>query len=229
LIPKPDKARDLWESNPTIDSQTRQSERTFGIKPQACFPNPTKRENFGNQPTSLIPKLNKARELWESTPKLNRKEVTINIQTQNTVLETPRPSYNLLKECRYPKGDGIMNLEMQKAIMLSENIHGFIKFVQKQYDERNSHRFHPDKLLQIKFFVEEYRFKILADELWRINQYEWDKKYTHYLVDEFIKGIRVIDEYIKRNPGDLFLLEARLYTLKSLSHSIKQEDLWENT
>jgi hypothetical protein len=107
---------------------------------------------------------------------------------------------------------------------LSENIHRFIKFVQKQYDERNSHRFHPDKLLQIKLFIEEYRFNILADELWRINQFEWDKKYTLYLVDEFIKGIRVIDEYIKRNPDDLFLLEARLYTLRNLSQSINRKE-----
>ncbi|MHC0035370.1 hypothetical protein [Pseudoneobacillus sp. C159] len=122
-----------------------------------------------------------------------------------------------------------MNLKMQKGIMLSENIHSFIKYVQKQKEEKSANRFHPDKLFQIKLFIDEFRFKILADELWRINQFEWDEKYTHYLVDEFLKGIQIIDEFIERNPDDLFLLKGRLYTLKNLSHSIKQEDIWESS
>lgn len=110
-----------------------------------------------------------------------------------------------------------MNFEMQKAIMLSENIDGFIKFVINNYDKKNSIRFHTDKLYQIKLFIEEYKFQLLADELWRINQFEWDEKYTLLLVDSFVKGINVIDEYVNNNSNDLFLLKARLYTLKSLS------------
>jgi hypothetical protein len=116
-----------------------------------------------------------------------------------------------------------MNFEMQKAIMLSENIDGFIKYVYKNYESKNSFRFNLDKLYQIKLLIEEYKFQILADELWRINQFEWDGKYTFLLVDSFIKGINVIDEYVNNNSNELFLLEARLYTLKNLSLSFSRK------
>lgn len=115
-----------------------------------------------------------------------------------------------------------MNFEMQKAIMLSKNINGFIKFVKEHHKNKNSFRFHPEKLYQIKLFIEEYKFQILADELHRINQFEWDGKYTYLLVDEFIKGIEVIDEYVKNYSNDLFLLKAKIYTLKNLSTSFSR-------
>lgn len=109
-----------------------------------------------------------------------------------------------------------MKFEMQKAIMLAENINDFIKYVQKSNENKNSFRFNPDKLLQVKLLVEEFRFQIIADELLRINQYSWDGKYTHYLVDCYKKGIDIIDEYVRNNYEDLYLLTARLYTLKDL-------------
>jgi hypothetical protein len=115
-----------------------------------------------------------------------------------------------------------MEFEMQKAIMLSENIKSFIKFVQHHHENKNSFRFHPDKLYQIKLFIEEYKFQLIADELWRINQYDWDGKYTHILVDLFIDGINVIDEFVHNHSSDLFLLRGRLFTLKSLSLSFSR-------
>jgi hypothetical protein len=117
------------------------------------------------------------------------------------------------------RGEDTMNFERQKAMMLSENIIGFIKYVQKRHEHKNSIRFHPDKLYQIKLFIEEYKFQILADELLRINQFDWDGKYTYYLVDQFKEGFNIIDEYVKNNYQDLFLLTARLHTLKDLSQS----------
>ncbi|MEH7418577.1 hypothetical protein V7266_25270 [Neobacillus drentensis] len=110
-----------------------------------------------------------------------------------------------------------MKYEMQKAILLAENINGFIKYVQKSHNQRNNFRFHPDKLYQVKLLIEEFKFQIIADELLRINQYSWDGKYTHYLVGNFKKGLEIIDEYTSNNYDDLFLLTARLYTLKDLS------------
>ncbi|WP_066308095.1 hypothetical protein [Bacillus sp. FJAT-29814] len=112
-----------------------------------------------------------------------------------------------------------MNFERQKAIMLAENMNDFIKFVQKHYENKQSRKFHPDRLLQIKLLVEEYKFQIIADELLRINQFDWDEKYTYYLVDWFIKGLTIIEEYVNNNYDDLFLLTARLHTLKGLSLS----------
>lgn len=118
-----------------------------------------------------------------------------------------------------------MKFERQKANMLAENINEFIKFVQKHYENKNSGKFHPDKLFQVKLLVEEYKFHIIADELLRINMFDWDGKYTYYLVDWFIKGLTIIEEYVKNNDHDLFLLTARLHTLRSLSFSFTRLEL----
>jgi hypothetical protein len=111
-----------------------------------------------------------------------------------------------------------MQPEMQKAIFLAENIKGFIKFVQNQRNT-NHFRIENNKLLQIKYLMEEYKFQIVADELIRINQFDWNEKYTLYLVDQFQKGITIIDEYVKNNYNELFIVTARLYTLKNLYSS----------
>lgn len=109
-----------------------------------------------------------------------------------------------------------MDFEMQKANMLAENIKEFIKFINKSHQNKNSFRFHPDKLFQIKLIMEDFKFQIIADELLRINQFDWNEKYTHYLVNQFLEGINIIDEFVKNNNNDLFLLTGRLHTLKSL-------------
>ncbi|MEH7108863.1 hypothetical protein [Bacillus sp. JJ1764] len=116
-----------------------------------------------------------------------------------------------------------MEFQMQKANLLADNINRFIKFIYIHYENRSSSSIkNADKLYQIKLFIEEYRFQIIADELKRINQYDWNEKYTLYLVDEFYKGISVIDQYVNHHYEDLFLVSARLYTLKSLSLTIKK-------
>lgn len=107
---------------------------------------------------------------------------------------------------------------MQKAIILAENIKGFLSFVQNQQN-KNNFRIDPNKLYQVKLLIEEYKFHILVDELIRINQFDWDEKYTYYLVDQFNRGITIIDEYVKNNSHELFIISARLYTLKNLSSS----------
>ncbi|MEC1522849.1 hypothetical protein P9D43_12650 [Neobacillus niacini] len=114
-----------------------------------------------------------------------------------------------------------MQSEMQKAIVLAENINGFIKFVQNQR-KINNFRIENNKLLQIKYLIEEYKFQIVADELIRINQFDWDEKYTLYLVDQFQKGITIIDEYVENNYNELFIITARLYTLKNLCNSFSK-------
>ncbi|WP_066062177.1 hypothetical protein [Neobacillus soli] len=109
-----------------------------------------------------------------------------------------------------------MNFEMQKAIMLAENINDFIQYVQRNDKIKNSLYPNKDRIYQIKLWMEEYKFQIIADELLRINQFSWDEKYTYYLVDQFQKGINIIDEYVTNHHDDLFLFTARLYTLKNL-------------
>ncbi|WP_102347733.1 hypothetical protein [Bacillus sp. Marseille-P3661] len=118
-----------------------------------------------------------------------------------------------------------MNTKMQKARLLAENIDHFIKFVYKNYEkEQNSLVLNRDKLYQLKLFVEEFKFQVLADELLRINQFAWDEKYTYLLVGRFKKGLNVIDEFVENNYNDLFIFTARLYTLKSLSMLYNEND-----
>ena len=113
-----------------------------------------------------------------------------------------------------------MKFEMRMARMLAENIDGFVQFVQANYQNRHkSYVEHPDKLLQLKLFVEEYKFQLLADELLRINQFVWNEKYTYLLVNECREGMKVIEEYVERNYDDLFVFTARLKTLKSICTS----------
>ncbi|OLS34852.1 hypothetical protein [Bacillus sp. MRMR6] len=115
-----------------------------------------------------------------------------------------------------------MNFEMQKAIMLAEGIKGFIQFVQKNYENKNSFRINTDKLYKIKLITEDFKFQIIADELLRINQFDWDGKYTYYLVNQFREGYEIIEEYVKNNYEDLFLITARMHSLKSLSSSFSR-------
>ena len=116
-----------------------------------------------------------------------------------------------------------MNFEMQKANMLAENINDLIKYVHKNHETKNSYRFHSDKLYQIKLLMEEFKFQVLADELFRVNKFSWDEKYTYILVERFIEGLSIIEEYVKNNYNDLFLLTTRLYTLKNLSEAINRK------
>jgi hypothetical protein len=109
-----------------------------------------------------------------------------------------------------------MNFEMQKANLLADNIGEFIKFVYDNYENKRSFLVNTDKLYQVKLLVEEYKFRIIADELHRINQFSWDEKYTFYLVNQFKQGVTIIDEYVRNHNNDLFILTARLHTLKNL-------------
>ena len=52
-----------------------------------------------------------------------------------------------------------MNFEMQKAIILADNINGFIKFVQRQ-KIKTTLESNTDKLYQVKLWMEEYKFQI---------------------------------------------------------------------
>ena len=109
-----------------------------------------------------------------------------------------------------------MNFEMQKANLLAENIKEFIKFVYKNYENKAHTIVNMDKLYHVKLLVEEHRFQLLADELTRINKFSWDEKYTYYLVDRFETGLSIIDDYVHYYENDLFMISARVYTLKNL-------------
>lgn len=115
-----------------------------------------------------------------------------------------------------------MRFEMRIARTLAEQISNFIQFVQANYENRHkSYVTKPDKIYQLKLFIEEYKFQLLADELLRINQFVWNEKYTNLLVDEFIKGMKVIEEYVGRNSEDLFIFTARIHSLTNLYSSFK--------
>jgi hypothetical protein len=108
-----------------------------------------------------------------------------------------------------------MQYEMEKANLLAGNIKNFIAFINKNL-EKNIFYMDTGKLRQIQLIAEDFKFHILADELIRINRFVWDPKYTKYLVDRFVKGLTIIDEYVQRNYNSLFMVTGRLYTLKNL-------------
>jgi len=103
-----------------------------------------------------------------------------------------------------------LNFDMIKAKMLAEHIRGFMDYVNKSYQENNTHLSHPEKLYRLKHVTDEFKINIIADELIRINRFVYDKKYTAELVNDFRKAT---------NEDDLFIFTPRLYTLRSLCDS----------
>lgn len=116
-----------------------------------------------------------------------------------------------------------MDFDMQKANMLAENLKLFIRFVDQNYESKNSLRANLDRLYQVKLLVEEYQLPLLAAELQRINMHTWDGAYTYLLVGRIKKGLSVIEEYVNHHKDDLFLFSARLYTLENLSGTFGEE------
>lgn len=108
---------------------------------------------------------------------------------------------------------------MAKANMLAENIKGFMEYVHKSYQENNIHLSNPDKLYRLKLLIEEFQFRMISDELLRINRFVYDEKYTSILVNSFRKGIQIIGEFIDNNYDDLFIFTPRLHTLRAISLS----------
>ncbi len=113
-----------------------------------------------------------------------------------------------------------MNFNMKIANLLAKNINEFIQFV-KGHEKKSCFILNKDKVYQVRLFVDEFKFQLLADELKRINQFTWNESYTLLLVERFQKGLDVIDEYIERNYDELFIITARLETLKRLSLLMK--------
>ena len=73
-----------------------------------------------------------------------------------------------------------MAFEREKANLLAENLKAFIQYVQKSFQENNKNLSNPDQLYRLKHLVDEFKFHIIADELIRINAFEYDEKYTMY-------------------------------------------------
>lgn len=110
-----------------------------------------------------------------------------------------------------------MDYYMEIANQLADNINGFIKFVYTNWHNESSIIVNRDKWYQITLFVEEYKLQMIADELERINRFCWNESYTTLLVDDLKKALAVLSEFVDRNYDDLFILTARLHTLKNLS------------
>lgn len=109
-----------------------------------------------------------------------------------------------------------MNTDMQKALLLAENTHSFLLFVLKCQEHHVAWGLSQDRLLQVHYWIKEYRFSVMADELQRINQYSYDGKYSQYLVGEVKKGLDIIHEYVKHHEHELYMLTGRIHTLMSI-------------
>lgn len=112
-----------------------------------------------------------------------------------------------------------MTYDREKAILLAENLLGFVQFVDLNYHNNRTYASDPDKLYRLKNLVDEYNFQTLAKEILRINRFSWVENETEVLVNRVRKGIDSVDEYIKNNLEGLFLFSPRVYTIKCLNDS----------
>ena len=90
-----------------------------------------------------------------------------------------------------------MNFEKEKADMLAENMRGFIQYVQLSYQLNNSHLSNPDKLYRLKLLLQEFQFRIIADEVLRINRFIFDEKYTAILVNVLERVFKLSGNLLK--------------------------------
>ena len=114
-----------------------------------------------------------------------------------------------------------MNSRMQIANLLADQVDNLIDFVKVQ-EKKKSLLLNQDKWYQVRLFVEEFRFPLVADELHRINTFSWNESYTILLVNDILNGTAVMEEFAERNYDDLFLLTAKLFTIKELCRLLKQ-------
>ncbi|MDZ5472264.1 hypothetical protein SM124_10945 [Bacillus sp. 31A1R] len=109
-----------------------------------------------------------------------------------------------------------MNVQMEKATLLAEQLKSFIDLVYRSYNKETHFEFHHDKVYRLKSLVDEYRFNIISEELLRVNKFVWDEKVTPVLVDRVKEKLVTIDEYVESNYQDLYLFSVRLSNIKSL-------------
>lgn len=117
-----------------------------------------------------------------------------------------------------------MNSRMQIANLLADQVDNFIEFVKGQ-EKKKSLVLNQDKWYQVRLFLEEFRFSLVADELHRINTFSWNESYTILLVNDILNGTAVIEEFAERNYDDLFLLTAKLFTIKELCRLLKKSEM----
>lgn len=110
-----------------------------------------------------------------------------------------------------------MEYYMRMANLLADNLYGFIDFVEGNWQDKSILITNEDKWYQVKLFIDEYKLRVVADELRRINRFCWNEPYTTLLVNDLKKALLVIDEFVERNENDLFFMTGRLYMLNNLS------------
>lgn len=116
-----------------------------------------------------------------------------------------------------------MNGKMKAANLLAETIYGFMELIDRSRNDSIGFHLDRDKVYQLSLFAKEFKFRATADELKRINRFSWNEAYTYWLAEDLGKGLEVINEYVERNCGDLFIFTARLHTMKSLSLLLREE------
>lgn len=111
-----------------------------------------------------------------------------------------------------------MEFDREKAKLLAENLIGFIEFVEKS-NQHKRYMSNSDMLFRLWSLVDEYKFQLHAEEILRVNRFNWDEKATTILLERVRKGLNSIDEYIVNNLEELFIFSARVYTLQSICRS----------
>ena len=123
-------------------------------------------------------------------------------------------------------GDEEMKSKMLLANLLSESIFAFVDLIDRSRNQNIGFQLNQDKVFQLHLFIKEYKFQETADELERINRFCWNGSYTIWLAEDLMKGLEVVEEYVERNYGELFLFKARLHTMKDFCLCICAKDIF---
>lgn len=101
----------------------------------------------------------------------------------------------------------------EQVVLFAENVRNFVQYVEKSYKRKNKHLSNLDKLFRLKMLTEEYKLKLYANELIRVNKFGYDEKTSNILVSRIEEALKIIDEYVSNNVDDLFIFTARTSVL----------------
>ncbi|RIW32037.1 hypothetical protein D3H55_14275 [Bacillus salacetis] len=109
-----------------------------------------------------------------------------------------------------------MNVNIERAKLLAVNLQGFLDLVKRTYEQNSFIVLNQDILYRLNLLVEEFRFQILADELFRLTKYEDEEKQTLKNVEKVNEKLVILEEFVQHNYDDLFIFSGRVHSMRSI-------------
>jgi hypothetical protein len=116
-----------------------------------------------------------------------------------------------------------MNFNTERAKLLAVNLQGFIDLVDRTVEQHSFIVLNKDILYRLKLLVEEFRFQILADELFRLTKYESEEKQTLMNIEKVNEKIVILEEFVQQNYDDLFIFSGRVHSIRSIIEMFNEQ------